>query len=164
MLTLLPFQGRYGQRTTTPRAPLRPAGGRSRLPLQGVPSLRARCVPVILISNRALPNPYSFPKTSPPPVHPSSRQALFWVFADFFLNIRALFKKFVTLHSQIYICDIHKKAHFRFIPLRELGHFTNEHWNKMEECLLGLYSYLYTKYIQVGYHFLIHVQGSPSPT
>ena len=32
------------------------------------------------------------------------------------------------------VCDIHKKAHFLFIPLRELGHFTNEYWNKMEEC------------------------------
>ena len=42
-------------------------GARSRLPLQGVPSLRARCVPVILISIRALPNLYSFPKTSPLP-------------------------------------------------------------------------------------------------
>lgn len=40
---------------------------RCRLPLQGVPSLRARCVPVILISNRALPNPYSFPKKCPLP-------------------------------------------------------------------------------------------------
>lgn len=47
-------------------------GARRRLPLQGVPSLRARCVPVILISIRALPNPYSFPKTSPLPLicHP----------------------------------------------------------------------------------------------
>ena len=49
-----------GRRYALPRA-------RRRLPLQGVPSLRARCVPVILISIRALPNPYSFPNTSPLP-------------------------------------------------------------------------------------------------
>ena len=35
---------------------------------------------------------------------------------------------------------------------------------KWKSALLGLCSYLYMKYIQVGYNYLIHVQGSPSPT
>lgn len=34
---------------------------------------------------------------------------------------------------------------------------------KWKSALLGLYSYLRTKYIQVGYLFTIHIHGSPSP-
>ena len=78
--------------------------------------------------------------------------------------IRVIFRrKCVTLHCR-QVCDIFKKAHFRFIPhhvyldtsLMNIG-------INRKSALLGLYLYLCTKYIQVGYHFIIHIHGCPSP-
>lgn len=72
-------------------------------------------------------------------------------------------RKCVTLHCR-QVCDIFKKAHFRFIPHNVyLDTSLMNTGIKWKSALLSLYSYLRTKYIQVGYLFTIHIHGSSSP-